>query len=588
MDKVNRENMFKKSNRPEVCLITNHGYAGPDIPIGGAPDTGGQNLYVNTLALTLERLGYKVNIFARGGFPHYNSNRMRSSSEYLSDFVRYIYVPGGGDGFIHKENIAIALDEELEWLYKFINQEAEAKKCEAWEVYEFINSHYWDAAILGIRLIERWRNDMVAQSLSQLLDGILSAESINQIYDERHWKSFGEFPSFHLGWLLLNQEDFEHLPLTKQVRVVASRWAAAKRISVDEENYLFDSAEDVISKLDDSLEPTFKKLTVSAVLGRSILTISPDVDEKLKRNLDRIDRHVWTPHSLGNLKDYNFRLRPPEIRRELKFCERRSHERMICNQSKAFVATSSRIAEYLWTHYRVPLEQTFYFPPCIDGLIFRPYNEEELTDTYHYLSDISGIPEDRLRAGRIIFETSRMDRTKRKDLLLAAFAEILPNYDDLYLFIGGGPENEIFQMLNNQLQYTEILKKKAFLTGPIPNEHIGQMFSLADIYATGSEMEGFGMCVLQAAAAGTSIVGSDVIPFCLNHVPEYVQIFPVGNVGAFADALRQLLDNVDKRNENSIYLRERACVLDWESKSIEFLDYLRKKGIEITKGKKEK
>ena len=204
------------------------------------------------------------------------------------------------------------------------------------------------------------------------------------------------------------------------------------------------------------------------------------------------------------------------------------------------------------------------------------------------LADISGIKEDRLKAGRIIFETSRMDQTKRKDLLLAAFAKILPDYDDLYLFIGGGPENEIFQILNNQLQDTEILKKRAFLTRPIPDKHIGPMFSLADIYATGSEMEGFGMCVLQAAASGTSIASSDVIPFCLNHVPEYVQMFRAGDVGAFADALCQLLNNEDKRNENSIYLRERACVLDWESKTIEFLDYLRKKGMEITKGKKGK
>ena len=45
-----------------MALITNHGYGGPDIPVGGAPDTGGQNNYVNTLAAKLEVLGYKVTI----------------------------------------------------------------------------------------------------------------------------------------------------------------------------------------------------------------------------------------------------------------------------------------------------------------------------------------------------------------------------------------------------------------------------------------------------------------------------------------------------------------------------------------------
>ena len=562
MNKSYNKATFRQLDRPEVALITNHGYGAPNIPIGGAPDTGGQNLYVNTLALKLERLGYKVTVFARGGFPHYESTSIRGETEYLSDFTRYVYVPGGGDGFIRKEDIAIALDEELEWLYKFVCREAAVKNCEPWDMYEFVNSHYWDAAVLGVRLVERWRNDMVFNSITRLLDGILSDKTLEQIRFDRHWMSFGEVPSFHLGWLLINQEELKKLTISQQIRAAASRWAVAKGLGVNEENYLVDTAEEMLSKLDDSFEPAFKKLMASAAFGQAILTISPDIDEQLKRNLDRIDKHVWTPHSLGELKDYNFRTRPLDVRRGLKFCERRSHERMICNRTRAFVATSAKIAEHLWTHYRVPVEQTFYFPPCVDGHIFRPYDEKELTTTYRYLSIISGVSEDRLKKGRIVFETSRMDRTKRKDLLLAAFARILPDYDDLYLFIGGGPENEIFQMLKQQLQYTEVLKGRAFLTGPIPDEHIGQMFSLADIYATASEMEGFGMCVSQAAASGTAIASSDVIPFSLNHVPEYVEMFRIGDTDAFAEAIRRLLNNEEQQKENSRHLREKACVLD--------------------------
>lgn len=587
MSQSPRETTFYQSGRPEIALITNHGYGGANIPIGGAPDTGGQNFYVNTLALKLERLGYKVTIFSRGGFPHYESSHIRNKSEYLSKLVRYIFVPGGGDCFINKEDIAIALDEEIEWIDAFVRKEAEAKGCEPWEVYEFVNTHYWDSGILGAGLVEHWRNDVVEQSMKRLLEGILAPETLEQMLLDRHWRSMGEIPGFHLGRLLINRVGLHHLPIEQQVRAAASTWAAAKGLDVKGENYLVDSAEMALAKLHVVFAPELKRLVASAALGQAILTLSPDVDERLKRDLDRVEKHIWTPHSLGELKDYNFRNRPVDVRRWLKFCERRSHERMVSSRTHAFVATSAKIAERLWTHYRVPVEETFYFPPCIDRQVFRPYEDHELSPTYRYLSKISGIAVDRLKAGKIVFETSRMDRTKRKDLLLAAFARILPKYDDLYLFIGGGPSNEIFQMLNNQLRFTEVLEGRAFLTGPIPNEYIGPMFSLADIYATASEMEGFGMCVSQAAAAGTAVVSSDVIPFSIHHVPEYVELFSTGDVSEFAKAICRILDNEKEHKKKAKHLRDRTSILDWEIKTTEFLSYIRLKGIEVREGKKE-
>ena len=69
MQSSNRDDSFRQLDCPEIALITNHGYGGCEIPVGGAPDTGGQNFYVNTLARKLGLLGYKVTIFARGGFP---------------------------------------------------------------------------------------------------------------------------------------------------------------------------------------------------------------------------------------------------------------------------------------------------------------------------------------------------------------------------------------------------------------------------------------------------------------------------------------------------------------------------------------
>ena len=83
-------------------------------------------------------------------------------------------------------------------------------------------------------------------------------------------------------------------------------------------------------------------------------------------------------------------------------------------------------------------ESVFEFPPCIDARIFRPRAADELEDAFAYLSEQSGMTPEALINAKIVFETSRMDRTKRKDILLKSFAKIAPKLHDTVLFIGGG------------------------------------------------------------------------------------------------------------------------------------------------------
>ncbi len=578
------EQIYRRSRRPEIAQITNHGYGGPDIPVGGAPDTGGQNFFVNTLALVLERLGYKVTVFARGGFPHFHSDRLRAGEEFLSEHVRYVYVPGGGQKFLAKEKISIALDEELNWLDAFVRREAGAKGCEPWEVYEIVNTHYWDAAVLGVGLVERWRDDVVSQAMTRLLEGVVPEETLREVHESRHWQAVGEVPGFHLGRLLVQRVDQRTLPIGEQVRAAAASWIASKGLDSTIVSRLVEAVEEALARVGGGISVAYERLVASAALGQAIVALVPAIDERLKYDLAHTDKHVWTPHSIGQLKDLNFRQRPHEVRRKMRFCERRSHERMVTSRIRAVAATSARMAETLWTHYRVPLEETFYFPPCVDGLIFRPYAGAETDAAYSYLAEVSGLAEERLRAGRIVFEASRMDQTKRKDLLLGAFARIAQDYDGLYLFIGGGPENEVFQALRQQLGYTEALEGRAFLTGAIPGEHMGPLFSIAAVYASPSEMEGFGMSVSQAAAAGTPIVSSDKIPFSVQFAAGDTEIFPAGDSGAMALSLRRVLDGGAEIEGRVRRLREKVHDLDWELKTAEFLDYLRQRGIEVAEG----
>ncbi len=578
---------FREIDCPEIALVTNHGYGGAAIPVGGAPDTGGQNFYVNTLAHQLELLGYKVTVFARGGFPFFDSDRLRRGSEYLSERVRYVFVPGGGDAFIRKEDIAIALDEQLNWLESYCRQEADARGCQPWELYEFINTHYWDAAVLAVGLSERWRNLIVEESLQRMLRGIVSESVFAELHQGLRWRAPGEAPDFYLGRLLIYHVGLADHPIDQQVRAAATLWASARAQDAAAENRLVDRVMEQLQRKDVHLDPRYEQLVAAAALGREILASQPESDEQLKRTLARIDRHVWTPHSLGEVKDFNYRNRTLDARRPLKFCERRNHERMICQRTHAFAATSAKIAEFLWTHYHVPVEETYYFPPCVDRELFRAYSQDEAEAraTLRWLAETTGLSEDALNNGTLIFETSRMDRTKRKDLLLGGFAKLAADHPDSYLLIGGGPDNDVFSSLRDQLAYTDQLQGRAFLLGAIPDEHIGPMFSIADIYATASEMEGFGMSASQAASAGTALVSADTIPFCIHHASEQALLFRPGDVDGLVAALIRLIKDPAERERRGREIETTLTELDWYQRTRDFLTYLNRRGFEIQPGK---
>ncbi|MCP3903827.1 MAG: glycosyltransferase family 1 protein [Planctomycetes bacterium] len=589
MTHTERLKRYEKSERPAIALITNHGYAGADLPIAGAPDTGGQNHYVNSLAHALEELGYRVTIFARGGFPFFESQRMRSEPEMLSDHIRYIFIPGGGDAFIRKEDIAVALDEEVEWLYRFIGREAEAAGCDPWRVYELLNTHYWDAGVMGVQLVERWRDDIAARDIAAIVESIVPDDAVARMVEERHFRSVGEVPGYTLGHLLLSAHGDASTNTLDRVRAAVARWTSVKGGAAKAQSYLLETVGRVVETAGEGFSPDLEPILAANALGPAALSLSPDVDARLKMDLQIVDRHVWTPHSLGDLKDYNFRNRPEDSRRNLKFCERRSHERMVCSRTRAFAATSNDIAQQLWTHYRVPIEQTFYFPPCLDTHRFRPYDDGEMTDTYAYLAETTGVAEAKLRDAKIVFETSRMDRTKRKDLLLAAFAKIPANGHetggDTLLVIGGGPRNDVSDALREQITHSDQLRGRAFLLGPVPEAHIAQMFSLADVYVTPSEMEGFGMSASEAAAAGTALVSSDAVPFAVHHVPDDALICPQGDADAFAGAIKQLLDDGDDRQRRATRLKDRMQTFDWVAGTKGFLDHVRQHAIPVAEGR---
>ncbi len=134
---IDKKKKEKKKSKPKpsnrIAFISTHGYVAAEPPLG-APDTGGQVVFILELAKKLGLFGYKVDIWTR-------QFENQPDREVVDENVHILRAPCGGKDFIPKE-----------YLYKNIpewSRNALAYIKEHNLEYDFINSHYWDAGVAG-------------------------------------------------------------------------------------------------------------------------------------------------------------------------------------------------------------------------------------------------------------------------------------------------------------------------------------------------------------------------------------------------------------------------------------------------------
>jgi len=152
------------------------------------------------------------------------------------------------------------------------------------------------------------------------------------------------------------------------------------------------------------------------------------------------------------------------------------------------------------------------------------------------------------------------------------------NHDDVYLFIGGGPDTSpVFKNLETQKSSLKELDGRAFLLGFVPVEVLKPIFSVADLFVSASEMEGFGMSVSQAAGAGTAVISSDLIPFSTQYSKGSALVVPAGKEDAFVEAIDHLLSDDKERADRAQQLLEVAADFDWVITAQRFVDWFHEK-----------
>jgi len=230
------------------------------------------------------------------------------------------------------------------------------------------------------------------------------------------------------------------------------------------------------------------------------------------RNFRHPAKHIWVPHSLGTVKKHNM---SPETWDDLRIDERITIEKQLIGELDAVAATSPLIRHALIEDYGVT--QPLFLPPCIDPRRFHPRRIDREHEIYRFLGHHCGISTQEVHRCRIITEISRTDTTKRKDVLIRAFAKVHQEHPDTLLVVSVDEhEQDLHRDLWNLIRELGIASHVA-VVGNVW-ERLPDLYAITDVYCSPSVMEGFGMAVQEAAATAVPVIGSHLIPF----VTEYL------------------------------------------------------------------
>ncbi len=224
-------------------------------------------------------------------------------------------------------------------------------------------------------------------------------------------------------------------------------------------------------------------------------------------------KHVWVPHSLGAIKKRNV---SPERWPDLRIDERIATERSLIPELDGIAATSSTVMEALQENYGYT-QPLLFLPPCVDTDRYHQRHVSEEDDVWDFLSQRSGTSPGEVRGCKIVTEISRTDTTKRKDVLIKAFAKARQRVPNSLLVVSiDDTQEELTRDLKHLIQALD-LQGHVAVVGSVW-ELLPTLYAITDIYCTPSVMEGFGMSAQEAAATGVPVVASHLVPFVTEHL----------------------------------------------------------------------
>jgi glycosyltransferase involved in cell wall biosynthesis len=136
-----------------------------------------------------------------------------------------------------------------------------------------------------------------------------------------------------------------------------------------------------------------------------------------------------------------------------------------------------------------------------------------------------------------VLAVGSIEPRKGIDVLLAAYRQLLDADADLPPLVVVGPSG-----WGERPDFTALPADRVLLAGYLAPEDLRGAVAAASLLVFPSRYEGFGLPPLEALAAGTPVVASD-LPAVREVVGSHATLVPVGDVEALADAVARVLTN---------------------------------------------
>ncbi len=194
-------------------------------------------------------------------------------------------------------------------------------------------------------------------------------------------------------------------------------------------------------------------------------------------------------------------------------------------------------------------------------------------DYPHFASEVPPIPRYIDNKRNILF-LGRQEKRKGLPYLLEAYARLKRERPDIRLIVVG-PDGGMRAACERYIRLQQL--EDVVFTGFVPYEELPRYYKTADVYcAPNTGHESFGIVLLEAMAAGTPIVASDIGGF-----PEVLEdggeglLVPPRDADALAAAVDRLLSDAALREQMGRAGTLRAERYAWEHVSAQVLDYYR-------------
>ena len=177
------------------------------------------------------------------------------------------------------------------------------------------------------------------------------------------------------------------------------------------------------------------------------------------------------------------------------------------------------------------------------------------------LADYASLPTERYARPTISY-VGRMVRYKRVDDLLRALVVVRDRVPDVLLkLVGSGPDDARFRSLATELGLDRNVEWVGYVE---KHRDVLEILGRSHVSCLPSEVEGFGMVIIESMACGTPVVASALAPIReITHEGRGGLLYPVGDVDALATKLVAMLTDAALHTRAVAEARTLASEYDW-------------------------